>query len=197
MGCKSWAFYTSKSMNIHTAKEQFVSLYESQSDVVFRYCYLRTSHREVALDITQDAFMRCWNSMQKDTSITNHRAFLFTCARNLIIDWYRKKKSTSLDAMMDAEDEEFFVPEPNTHRADIEMGAEARYLISKIRELERPYQQPVYLRFIEDLSPKDIAAIMGESVNVISVRISRGIEKLRKIAGYEDVGRKKKTQTNE
>jgi RNA polymerase sigma-70 factor, ECF subfamily len=165
--------------------ELFTSLYNSESDAIFRYCLIRTSNREVALDITQDTFTRLWKVVERGEEIGNYRAFLYTVARNLIIDWYRKKKPESLDAISDEANVDALMVVNDSMRQDIEMSAEARYIINRITDLEEQYQQPVFLRFIEGLKPNEIADIMGVSVNVASVRISRGIDRLRKLVGYE------------
>jgi RNA polymerase sigma-70 factor (ECF subfamily) len=167
-------------------EKRFVSLYTAEADAVFRYCLIRTSSREVALDISQDAFMRFWDALMRQTSISNDKAFLFKITRNLIIDWYRKKKSISLEALGESDDDterdvlDRLVLEDSVYMQE-EFNAEGRYVIEKIRELEPQYQQMLYLRFVEDMKPKEIAEVLGESVNVISVRITRAIEKLRKI----------------
>ncbi len=62
---------------------------------------------------------------------------------------------------------------------------EARHLIGKINEIDPIYQHAVYLRFVEDLKPKEIAEILGESANVVSVHINRGLKQLRAIGGIE------------
>ncbi len=67
---------------------------------------------------------------------------------------------------------------------EIEVGAEGRYLIDKINELSPDFRDPVYLRFVENLLPQEIAAILNISANTASVRITRGLEELRKKAGY-------------
>ncbi len=173
------------STNSHSIKKEFTDLYYAESDAIFRYCLLRTSEREVARDMTQDTFMRVWDVLWKKKEIRNLRAFLFTVARNLIIDWYRKKKPQSLEALAEHEEVDVFIPIEDNIQGKIEMETEARYFMSKIRELESSYQHVVYLRFVEGLSPQEIAEILGESVNTVSVRTHRGLEKLRKIVGYE------------
>jgi len=173
-------------MKKHSVKDQFVSLYNAESDAIFRYCFLRTSQREVALDLTQDTFMRFWDALSNKTDIRNHRAFLFTVARNLIIDWYRKKKPQSLEELTETEDGEIFLPLSDSAHTDIELSAEARYLISKIKNLEPSYRQAVYLRFVEGMSPQEIADVLEISVNAASVRVHRGIEQLRKHTGYSE-----------
>lgn len=161
----------------------FKKIYEEQSDPIFRFCLIRVSDREQALDITQETFLRLWNTLLEEKVVENNRAFLFTIARRLVIDWYRKKKSISLDKMMDNEEYPYDLPdEKNTN--NIEIGAEGRYLLEKINELAPIYRNSVYLRFVEDLSPEEIGKILNISANASSVRINRGLEELRKITGY-------------
>lgn len=157
---------------------EFAEIYNREADAVFRFCLIRTSDRDMALDFTQDTFMRFWNSLQSGKKINNSRTFLFTIARNIIIDWYRKKKSVSLESLLEnvGSDKSVFTA---TAREDVEIEAEAEYLIRKIAELDEPYQNAVYLRCVEELKPREIAEILNESANVISVRISRGLEQLR------------------
>lgn len=173
-------------MNSEELEKNFLDLYNAESDAIFRYCYLRTSDREQALDLTQDTFVRFWSSLTRNQDISNYRAFLFAIARNLVIDWYRKKKSISLEALAEEAgvDIEMFLGTGSER--DLELEADAAYIVKKIGELEPLYQQAVYLRFVEDLKPKEIAEILGESPNTISVRINRGLEKLRMIAGMKD-----------
>ena len=52
-----------------------------------------------------------------------------------------------------------------------------------IDELDETYRDILLMRFIEDLPPQDIARISGLSENVVSVRIHRGVEKLRTLLG--------------
>ncbi len=171
-------------MRANTLQDRFAALYSKEADAVFRFCFLRTSDREVALDLAQETFMRFWSALQRG-EVIYERALLFTIARNQIIDWYRKKKTTSLDALAEEDLQEADPPEPNTNRADLETGAEARFLLEKIRLLNPSYRQVIYLRFVEGLGPKEIAQIIGDSVGSISVRINRGLKQLKQLAGYD------------
>ncbi|HAQ02511.1 hypothetical protein A2467_01280 [Candidatus Nomurabacteria bacterium RIFOXYC2_FULL_36_8] len=172
-------------VNNKNTKSTFEAIYKSESDAIFRFCLLRVSSREQALDITQETFLRLWQSLLSDKEILNNKAFLFTVARRLIIDWYRKKKSLSLDSMMsEREDSTYDIVDEKTVDDKLTIGIEGRYLLEKINDLEPSYRDPLYLRFIEDLSPGEIGKILNISANAVSVRINRGIIELRKIAGY-------------
>lgn len=165
-------------------KEKFEVLYHRESDSVFRYCLFRTTDRETALDLTQEVFVRMWNTLVAGKRPHNERAFLFAIARNLVIDWYRAKKSLSLEKLVtNTEDEEndnepFFV---HDGKDDIEMEADARLLAEKLKALKPMYQQVVYLRFIEEMKPYEIAEVIGVTPNVVSVRITRGLAELRRL----------------
>jgi RNA polymerase sigma-70 factor (ECF subfamily) len=171
-------------MEVSLIREKFEKLYDAESDAVFRYCLTRTSSRETALDLTQDTFFRLWNSLVSGKQPENERAFLFTISRNLVIDWYRAKKTLSLDKMMtnsndeESDGESFFA---HDGKGDLEMEADARLLVGKIKLLKPMYQQVVYLRYVEEMKPSEIAEIVGESPNTVSVRINRGMEELKKI----------------
>lgn len=172
-----------------TVKTFFNSIYEQESDAIFRFCLVRVSDREQALDLVQETFVRFWQSLSDGKEMSNARSFLFTIAHHLIIDWYRKKKSVSLDGLTSDETAEPYEPaiEENPYSAP-ELAAEGRYLILAIGRLNRSYRQAVYLRFVEGLSPAEIGEILGISANASSVRVNRGIEELRRLTGYSKEG---------
>lgn len=164
-------------------KEEFVKIYTKESDALFRFCVLRCPNRDTALDLTQETFMRLWDMLSRGEKIDNARALLFRIVRNLLIDWYRKKKALSLDAIEEEENEHISI----VLRVDetIQIESEARYVLEKIQELDEIYREPVYLRFVEEMKPQEIAQALGQSPNTISVRINRGLAQLRKLLHHE------------
>lgn len=171
-------------------EKAFGEIYRLESEAIYRFCLLRTSDRNVAQDFTQDTFMRFWNSLLSEKKINNSRAFLFTVARNIVIDWYRKKKTFSLDQMMESETSMRGASFQPIARENVETTVEAAHLVQRIHELPEPYSKAVYLRCVEELKPREISEILGESANVISVRISRGLEQLRKVLRVENFPRR-------
>jgi RNA polymerase sigma-70 factor (ECF subfamily) len=169
----------------------FERVYREESDAIFRFCLVRVSNREQAMDITQETFLRLWQSLSQEKEIINSRAFLFTVAHRLIIDWYRKKKTFSLEKIVfDKKEDEYDLPDESP-LSNVEYGAEGRYLVEKIDELSPTYKDPVYLRFVEGLSPGEIGSILGISSNAASVRVNRGLLELRKKTGYDEEDNKK------
>jgi RNA polymerase sigma-70 factor (ECF subfamily) len=58
---------------------------------------------------------------------------------------------------------------------------EARNALAAMKELDDKSREVITMRFVDDLGPQEIAAITGESDNVISVRLHRGLKKLKEI----------------
>jgi len=166
-----------------TKTKIFQEVYDHESDAIFRFALIKVSSRDQALDITQDTFMRLWKCMTEEKNISNYKSFLFTICRNLIIDWYRKKKSVSLNAM--SENYDNFDVIDNSGINNLEINFEAKNILEKIGELNETYQTALYLKFTESLSPKEIGEIIGISENAVSVRINRGIEALRDKIKYK------------
>lgn len=167
-------------MKTSDIKKIFEEIYEEESDNLFRYAFFRVSNRAQALDIVQDVFTEFWQSLNKGTDIKNYHAFLFTMLKNRIIDWYRKKKSASLDLMIENTSEgQTFEVEDNQAENNLILSAEAREVIETINTLNPEYRECVYLRLVEDLSPEEIGKRMGITTNAVSVRINRGLEKIR------------------
>ena len=165
---------SSVSMDHEQTKAHFLEIYDRYADDIFRFCVLKVSPRERAEDITQDVFMRYWQSLREGTQIKNDRAFLYTLARNLIIDWYRKKKESSLDVL-----QEEGIDFGSLDHEDVLRGAEMREALEIVQTLDEPSREAVLLRYVEGWSPQEIAALSGESPNAVSVRINRAIKKIQ------------------
>ena len=161
-------------MDQNEAKAYFLSIYDKHADEIFRFCFMKVSNKEKAEDLTQDAFMRYWQSLRKGEAIRNDRAFLYTLARNLIIDWYRKKKESSLDAIQE-EGIEF----EGVGRVDVEQAAEMNEVLAIVNELDDASRDVILLRYVEGWSPQQIAELSNESANAVSVRLNRAIKKVQ------------------
>lgn len=166
---------TSRFMNQSTQEKVFQDSFALYSDAIFRFCMVKVSNVELAEDMTQEVFMRYWGYLRNDKTIDNPRALLYTIASNLAKDWYKKKKSDSLD------DKIALGYEPIEKSAGADMLAQQREAIEALSELEERDQEVMIMRFVEGLEPKDIAVILGESANAISVRLNRATKRLQTV----------------
>ena len=156
-------------------EKQLLEAYEKYADAIFRHCYFKVSDRELALDLMQETFIRAWNYARGGKDIQHMRAFLYRVANNMVVDTYRKKKTVSLEAL--AEEGVQFAQKGQ----DPGKIAEFNDVLRSIGELEPLYREAVFLRHVEELSVKEIAEILGEQENTVSVRIHRGLRQLREL----------------
>ncbi len=155
-------------------ENNFLASYDAYSDAIFRFCYFKTREYELARDLTQDTFMKAWDYISKDKVVANMRAFLYRIATNLVIDWYRKGKTESLE---DLAETGFDPADPCINQAD---QAEISWAMKLLHKLPEEEQTLITLRYVEGLSPREIAEQIGDiKENVVSVRIHRAMKKLK------------------
>lgn len=161
-------------MSQKTLKELFLESFDLYSNAIYRFCVVKTSDAELAQDLTQETFTRYWQALRDKKEMRNTRAFLYTIAQHLVIDWYRKKKSLSLDTMTNTQYES-----QEIGRISAEERAQYEEIRSVIAQLPQEQQLVLLLRYVEGLGPKDIADMLEVSANVVSVRIDRALKKVR------------------
>ena len=170
-------------------EQSFREAFERHADELFRHASLRLPDRDRALELTQECFLKVLRYVQRGEEVRELRPFLFRTLRNLIIDEYRKGKSFSLDAML--EDDDGGTIESDLLRDDTDEleNAMDRYdgsrAVLAIRKLPDMYREVLTMRYVNDLSLQEISAHIGESENVVSVRLHRGLKKLRGILESE------------
>ena len=157
---------------------QFIKTYDQYADKIFRYLYFRIHDRERAMELMQETFMKTFLYLQKKESIIeNMQAFLYRVANNLIIDDVKKRKTYSLEQM---EEEHGFTP--SVDKTDqLKAKIDADKILELVGQISPTYQSVIIMRYVDELTPKEIAEILNQTENAISVKIHRGIDQLRKL----------------
>lgn len=140
------------------------------------YAFFRVSSRAISEDLVQDTFRKTWSYLVKGGKVDVMKSFLYHVLKDLIIDEYRKRKSSSLDALM----EKGFEPgEDNSQRLiNVLDGKQAILLISQLPE---KYQKIMKMRYVQDLSLKEMSLITGQSKKTLAVQVHRGLAKLKEL----------------
>ena len=163
-------------------EERFLKAFDEYGDALFRHASLRISDRERAIDIVHDTYAKVWSYVRNGHDIDSFRPFLYKVLNNLIIDEYRKKKETSLDALFEKEgvDEGTFDDLSEDSVESLAATLDGRKAFDLLETLPDEYREVIILRFVDELGPKEISLLIEESENVVSVRIHRGLKILRK-----------------
>lgn len=152
----------------------FTSAYRTYAPGLNTFASLRVHSQELGEDLVQDAFIKTWAYLVKNGKIEIMKGFLYHVLKDLIVDEYRKHKTTSLDVMI----ENGFDPtigDP-ARLMNVFDGRNAALLI---KDLPRKYQKVIRMRYVQELSLEEIALLTGQSKNTTTVQAHRGLAKLK------------------
>jgi RNA polymerase sigma-70 factor (ECF subfamily) len=158
--------------------EGFNRLCEACLTPVYRYILLRVRHKETAEDLTQTVFLKAYNSIGKFKEIgKSPLAWFFTIARNSIIDHFRSTGKVQIES-----DEILaFIPIKNDYAAELDKERDMGVVKKLIVELSPDQQEVLVLKFINDLTNKEISEVLGKSEESIRQLQSRGLKTLKKL----------------
>ncbi|MBU2474706.1 RNA polymerase sigma factor [Patescibacteria group bacterium] len=170
--------------------ESFIAVYDLYVDHIFRFIYFKlNSNKEEAEDLTSAVFLKSWNYIQQNglTDVKTLRALIYKIARTSIVDYYRKNAQVYINNSIDDENIKLEIPDYN-EPIDKQVAASYDFGIvgKKILELKDEYKEIIILRFINELSIKEIAQITEKSQGNIRTLIHRALKALRELM-EEDV----------
>lgn len=157
----------------------FKQLFDRYHKKIYRIAYGFVRHREDALDIVQEVFIKLFNSLKNFRGESNLYTYIYRMAINASIDHMRKFqkfKVSSLDL------------EPPLHLADssekrpdsVLSGKEIEKKIGEaLNELPEEQKTTIILREIEGLSYEEISEIMGCSIGTVMSRLHYGRKRMK------------------
>ena len=158
-------------------KEAFGQLYDFYAPRIFRFIRLKVGSQTLAEDLSSESFLRIWEYLQEQERIVEEsfQALLYKIARNLIIDYYKRKSSQEI--LIDDDFKIFLegqmVKDESRAREDSE---EIHQALVKMKE---EYQDVIIWYYIDELSVPQIAKLMSKSPGAVRVLIHRGLKSLK------------------
>jgi RNA polymerase sigma-70 factor (ECF subfamily) len=148
---------------------------------LLRYLLYLTSNREMAEDLFQEVWMRVLVRGAQFNGQARFDTWLFTIARNLVIDQRRKRTMASLDELIDGPGDDdrpmsFEIaagePTPFDRFASLE---DRERIAAALLQLDTIHREVLVLRFHEDLSLDEIAKVTRAPLSTVKSRLYRGI----------------------
>ncbi|MEH6933708.1 sigma-70 family RNA polymerase sigma factor [Bacillus sp. JJ783] len=145
---------------------------------VLQLVYSYVNNKEVAEDLTQDIFVKCYKTLHTYKGNSNLKTWLWRIAINhckdYIKSWYNKK-------VIVTEDEFAYIEvQHDSVEQTVIQNAEDRRLASAVMNLPIKYREVIYLFYYEELPIKDIAIVIEVKENTIKTRLKRAKELLKK-----------------
>ena len=152
---------------------------------LLRYLLYLTSNREMAEDLFQEVWMRVLVRGGQFNGQARFDTWLFTIARNLVIDQRRKRTMSSLDELFDVGGDDdrpmsFEVADDDPTPFDSFSNLEDRERIAAgLLQLDTLHREVLVLRFHEELSLEEIAKVTRAPLSTVKSRLYRGLAAIK------------------
>ncbi|HED35172.1 MAG TPA: sigma-70 family RNA polymerase sigma factor [Gammaproteobacteria bacterium] len=147
------------------------SLYRDHKDHIYNFLARMADDPDLALDVTQQTFVKALSD-KNIHRVENPKAWLFTIARNTLYNEFKRKKATSLDALV--ENDNFEAIDNSEGVQDKAEVKDIQVKVEKsIRRMPAKTKELMILRYTEDLSIKEISHITGRTLSDVKVNLHR------------------------
>lgn len=159
--------------------EAYGVLYDQYVARIYRFIFFKVSRKEEAEDLTSEVFLKTWQYLAQGSNkeIKSFSGLVYQIARNALVDFYRAKAARPefpLELANDIHiDEERF--------AAIDKNHEVKGILTAIKQLKQEYQEVILLKYIEELSFKEISIILKKTPVNVRVTLHRAMRVIKKI----------------
>lgn len=156
--------------------EAFGQLYDQYLAKIYRFVFIKVSSQTDAEDLTQQIFLNAWQNIKsfqfQGFSISS---WFYRIAYNEVIDFYRTRKHHET---IETLPEEILSESPGTDRI-LDQNVEIEKIKAALQKLEGDQQNVLLMKFVDDLSNKEIAQILNKSEGAIRVIQHRALKQLK------------------
>jgi len=155
-------------------------LIEQYQHRLLRYLIYLAGNRELAEDLFQETWIRVLERGHQYDGKHEFSTWLYAVARNLTIDYLRRKNPVSLDGLMEDEDRAPLEPADKRPLAweIVARQEQAERISAALVGIPAEYRETVVLRFQEEMALEEIAAVTGARLGTVKSRLYRGLNML-------------------
>lgn len=170
----------------------FDGLINRHSQAIYRFALRLLASQEDAHDITQETFIKAWKNLKKFDTSRNFKTWIFSIARNLVIDKLRKKKSISFSELDKniSEDENSFdanIPDDQLLPHEIfEQNENIALVKNALESISFDQKTVVLLHHGEEMTFEEISEILNKPMNTVKSQYRRGLISLKKFIESQD-----------
>jgi RNA polymerase sigma-70 factor, ECF subfamily len=158
----------------------FDGLYDEHQRTLHAFLLGRTGDPELALDLLQETFVRAWRNLDLLLALVpiRQRAWLFSTARNLVVDQYRSRATRTA-----AHEALVATLEPGDQLADgpervVERDRELRLVDEAIRRLPEQLRTVLVLQVLDERTSAEIGELLDRPAGTVRYQISQARKRL-------------------
>lgn len=153
---------------------QFYDLYVAK---IYRFIFFKVNSASDAQDLTSETFLRLWQYLKEGKEIKNLNSFVYTIARNLVIDFYRRRAKHEQESI-DLE-EIHQIPDKTDFLHQQEVDAQLQGVLRGLDKLKDEYREVIVLRFLNELSIGEVSSVINKSGGSVRVLLHRALKALK------------------
>lgn len=152
---------------------------------LLRYLLFLTGNREMAEDLFQEVWMRVLTRGGQFNGKARFETWLFTIARNLVIDHKRKRTMASLDELVETgseEDRPINIEVADNHPTPFDRFSsieDREHIVAALLQLDTLYREVLVLRFHEEMTLDEIAKVTQAPLSTVKSRLYRGLAAIK------------------
>ncbi|MCA1063853.1 sigma-70 family RNA polymerase sigma factor [Rossellomorea sp. AcN35-11] len=159
-------------------KEILIELMEEYGDMVLRIAYTYVKEKQLAEDVSQEVFIKCYQSLHRFEQRSSYRTWLYSITVNTCKDYV---KSWSFRNLIPSEATEIERGHgTDSVSAHVISKEDKAILFREVLKLPVKYREAIIFFYYEDLTIEEMAHVLDVKVNTVKTRLHRGRNRLMK-----------------
>jgi RNA polymerase sigma-70 factor (ECF subfamily) len=159
--------------------DAFAEIYDAYVRRIYRFIYFKVPSAEQAEDLTSEAFLKSWNYLLEKREVQDLQALLYSVARSVVIDYYRASACERGNVPLDDQlANELTDAVSGKLLKDIDVGIDTARVLEKLWGLKDEYREVVVMRYIDEMTTREIARVLGKSAGNVWVILHRATKAL-------------------
>jgi len=159
--------------------DRFEELVQRYQNKMFRFVYQKVLNSDDAMELTQEVFLKVFNSLKKFDIKRKFSPWIYKIALNETYNFIKKRSRGQLVHVEDEYVENMVKTENELLRDEYNRNEEDEVIRKTINELPEKYQGVIYYFYLEEMSLKEVSEILGIKVGSVKTRLTRGRRMLK------------------
>ena len=159
--------------------QAYAQLVDAYKSPIYNLAFRMTGSLSDAEDLTQEIFIRAYQKLYQFDRGKKYFTWLYTIGINLIRNHLKKKSKDVLNHTVAPFSTESQRTEKESREGDFLSEDSMKRLDENMQKLPVDLREAIILKFLHDMTFEEVAAITGNSVSAVKMRVYRGLEKLK------------------